>query len=73
MLPLILVAVAIQGASAIPYVPQPTTNFAHPAIEGFSPATTGIAKAGNFLELFKRAVGPNTCGYISASSCKAIF
>lgn len=62
----------LRGASAIPWAgPTATpTNKPHPAHEGWSPATTGIAGIlGKGYELFKRA-GLDTCGYVDGVACK---
>lgn len=59
-------------ASAVPWAgPNATpTNNIHPAHEGWSPATTGLAGViGKGYELFKRQ-GINTCGYINGVSCE---
>jgi len=71
---LLTVAVALlRGAYAIPWPgPEatPTLNKPHVLLEGWSPATTGLAGVfGKGYELFKRQGFP-TCGYISGISCK---
>lgn len=62
----------LNEVSAVPW-PGPAatpTNKPHPAYDGWSPATTGLAGLfGKGYELFKRQ-GAHTCGYINGVACK---
>ena len=61
-------APAVVSAMAFPWAgPEPTLVI--PAADNWSPAPTKAPEA-NLMEMFKRAAGDNTCGYISGISSK---
>jgi len=56
-------APAVVSAMAFPWAgPEPTLVM--PAADNWSPAPTEAPEA-NLMEMFKRATGDNTCGYVS--------
>ncbi|KAF2798474.1 hypothetical protein K505DRAFT_371688 [Melanomma pulvis-pyrius CBS 109.77] len=63
-------APALASAAAFPWaLPEPT--FVIPAADDWSPAPTAAPGLGA-IELFRRAAGDNTCGYISAKEASSL-